>query len=411
MEYIKRHLEKEVLKASKDYPVVLVCGQRQVGKTTMLYNIKQKSANYITFDDAKDRKLAMTDPELLIEKYKTPLIIDEFQRAPKVLLAIKKKVDDNTLNNKKSNGLYWLTGSQKFKMMKNISESLAGRIAVIDMSSLTSREICDKDPLVFGSNLNQLKKQYNKDKNYIDINAIFKKIYLGGMPKIIASKVDRNNYYMDYINTYLERDIRELSQVGNIDTFNDFLIYMAARTSQELKYDDISKHLGISAPTAKAWVSILETTGVIHILKPYSNNITKRLIKTPKVYFMDTGLCAYLCGYESSKSLQNGPMNGAIFETYIVTEIIKGYLNSRTRMNLYYYRDIDKKEIDLLVVKDNTITPIEIKLNKYPTDANKNFNALKKFKMKINKGIIICLADDFIPYDKNTDICPASALL
>ena len=411
MNYLHRHLEKEVLKASKYYPVVLVCGQRQVGKTTMLYNIKNKSRNYITLDDSKDRKLAKNDPELLIEKYKTPLIIDEFQRAPKLLLAIKKKVDEDILMKKKSNGIYWLTGSQKFKMMKNVSESLAGRIAVIDMSSLTSREIYNKELLIFDGNLNKLKKRYNKNTDYVDIEKLYKRIFLGGMPRLVSSKIDRNNYYMDYINTYLERDIKELSQVGNLDTFNDFLVYMAARTAQELKYDDISKNLGISAPTAKAWVSILETTGVIYILRPYSNNITKRLVKTPKVYFMDTGLCTYLCGYESSKSLQNGPMNGSIFETYVITEIIKGYLNGRKRLNLYYYRDIDKKEIDLLIVKDNTIVPIEIKRNKYPEDASKNFSVLKKFKMKLSKGIIICLSDDFIPYDKNSDICPISAII
>ena len=231
------------------------------------------------------------------------------------------------------------------------------------------------------------------------------------MPEVIASKIDRNNYYMDYINTYIERDIKELSQVGNLDSFNDFLIYMAARTSQELKYEDISKNIGISAPTAKAWVSILERTGLIYILKPYHNNITKRLVKTPKVYFMDTGLCSYLCSYDTSKSLQNGAMSGAIFETYVVTEIIKSYINRREKMDLYYYRDIDKKEIDLLIVKNGKVTPVEIKKSKSPENPTKNFSALTKLKMKINKGIIICMVDDFIPYDKQNELFPVSALL
>ena len=409
--YIKRHIEKEVIKASKAYPVVMVCGQRQVGKSTMLFNIKNKKTNYITLDDMNIRKLAKKDPELLLETYKAPLIIDEFQRAPNILLSIKKIIDKNRLSNNKSNGLYWLTGSQKFKMMKNVSESLAGRIAVLDMSSLTSREIYNKPCIIFDGSLYRFKKEYNYKKDYLDVDKIYKKIFLGGMPEIIASKIDRNNYYMDYINTYIERDIKELSQVGNLDSFNDFLIYMAARTSQELKYEDISKNIGISAPTAKAWVSILERTGLIYILKPYHNNITKRLVKTPKVYFMDTGLCSYLCSYDTSKSLQNGAMSGAIFETYVVTEIIKSYINRREKMDLYYYRDIDKKEIDLLIVKNGKVTPVEIKKSKSPENPTKNFSALTKLKMKINKGIIICMVDDFIPYDKQNELFPVSALL
>ena len=409
--YIKRHIEKEVIKASKAYPVVMVCGQRQVGKSTMLFNIKNKKTNYITLDDMNIRKLAKKDPELLLETYKAPLIIDEFQRAPNILLSIKKIIDKNRLSNNKSNGLYWLTGSQKFKMMKNVSESLAGRIAVLDMSSLTSREIDNKPCIIFDGSLYRFKKEYNYKKDYLDVDKIYKKIFLGGMPEIIASKIDRNNYYMDYINTYIERDIKELSQVGNLDSFNDFLIYMAARTSQELKYEDISKNIGISAPTAKAWVSILERTGLIYILKPYHNNITKRLVKTPKVYFMDTGLCSYLCSYDTSKSLQNGAMSGAIFETYVVTEIIKSYINRREKMDLYYYRDIDKKEIDLLIVKNGKVTPVEIKKSKSPENPTKNFSALTKLKMKINKGIIICMVDDFIPYDKQNELFPVSALL
>ena len=411
MAYIKRHLEKEIIKAGKTYPIVMVCGQRQVGKTTMLYNIKSKKMGYITLDDANVRRIAKKDPELLLENYGTPLIIDEFQRAPKILLAIKKYVDELKLKKNKAQGLYWITGSQKFKMMKNVSESLAGRIAVMDMSSLTSKEIRKKPEFFFDGNLSKLKKIYNPNKDYVDVKKVYEKIFAGGMPEIIANKVDRNNYYMDYVNTYLERDIKELSQVGNLDTFNDFLIYIASRTAQELKYEEISKNLGISAPTAKAWVTILERTGIIYILRPYSKNITKRLVKTPKVYFMDTGLCAYLSGYDTVKSLQNGNMSGAIFETYVVTEIIKSYLNSRKKLNLFYYRDIDKKEIDLLIVNGDSIIPIEIKKSKSPENATKNFSVLNKFKMEVEKGIIICLARDFIPYDKTSEICPVGAIL
>ncbi len=409
--YIERHLEKEVKKASRFYPVVLVCGQRQVGKSTMLYKIKEKSRNYVTFDDNAIRRLAKKDPDLFFETYKPPLIIDEFQRVPSILITLKKIIDNKKLKGKKTNGLYWLTGSQKFKMMKNVSESLAGRIAILEMSSLSSREISKKSSLVFDGDIKKLKINYNPNKDYVDISKLYKKIFTGGLPKIVSTKINRNNYYMDYINTYLERDIKELSQVGHLDTFYDFLVYMAARTSNELKYDEISKNLGISAPTAKQWVSILERTGAIFILKPYSNNITKRLVKTPKIYFMDTGLVAYLCGWDSPKTLQNGAMSGEIFETYVISEIVKGYLNNRAKMDLYYYRDIDKKEIDLLIVKNGSITPIEIKKNKNPDDATKNFDVLNKFKMNVKKGSIICMSEEFIPYDRKADLCPVSSIL
>ena len=409
--YIKRHLEKEVKKASKFYPVVMVCGQRQVGKSTMLYKIKDAKRNYITFDDNAIRRLAKVDPDLFFETYKPPLIIDEFQRMPDILITLKKIVDARRLKNKKSNGLYWLTGSEKFKMMKNVSESLAGRVAVLEMSSLCSREINNSSSFVFDGNVDKLKKSYNFNRDYVDANKLYNKIFMGGMPKIVATKINRDNYYMDYINTYLERDIKELSQVGNLDTFYDFLVYMAARTSQELIYEEISKNIGISAPTAKQWVSILERTGVIFILKPYSNNITKRLVKTPKVYFMDTGLVAYLCGWDSPRTLQNGAMSGAIFETYVISEIVKGYLNNRKKLDLYYYRDIDKREIDLLIVKNDYVIPIEIKKSKNPDDATKNFHVLNKFKMKQKKGIIICMTEQFCPYDRQAELCPVSALL
>lgn len=296
-------------------------------------------------------------------------------------------------------------------MMKNVSESLAGRIAILEMLSLSSREISKKSSLVFDGDIKKLKINYNPNKDYVDISKLYKKNFTGRLPKIVSTEINRNNYYMDYINTYLERDIKELSQVGHLDTFYDFLVYMAARTSNELKYDEISKNLGISAPTAKQWVSILERTGAIFILKPYSNNITKRLVKTPKIYFMDTGLVAYLCGWDSPKTLQNGAMSGEIFETYVISEIVKGYLNNRAKMDLYYYRDIDKKEIDLLIVKNGSITPIEIKKNKNSDDATKNFDVLNKFKTNVKKGSIICMSEEFIPYDRKADLCPVSSIL
>ncbi len=407
--YIKRHLESEILKASKYYPVVMVCGQRQVGKSTMLNHIREENRRYVSLDDMNARRLAETDPELFFETYGLPILIDEFQRVPSILLEIKKIVDEKAINGEESEGLFWLTGSQKFKMMQNVSESLAGRIAVFDLAGLSTAEIENRQSDLFKPNLNDIKKRIktSTDKN---IHDIFELIFKGSMPKIITTDIERDRYYSDYVNTYLERDIKELAQVGKLNEFYDFLVFMAARTSQELKYSEISSAIGISAPTAKAWVSILERSGVIYILHPYSTNITKRLVKTPKMYFMDTGLASYLCRWPNAETLENGAMDGAFFETYVVTEIVKSYYNAGKRPDLYYYRDIDGKEIDLLIVEGNDIYPIEIKKSKNPSNPDKNFSVLNKLKMNIKTGLVICMANELLPFNRDTWFCPVKIL-
>lgn len=407
--YIKRHLEDEILKASKYYPVVMVCGQRQVGKSTMLNHIKEENRKYVSLDDMNARRLAEIDPELFFETYGLPILIDEFQRVPSILLEIKKIVDEKALNGEENNGLFWLTGSQKFKMMQNVSESLAGRIAVFDLAGLSTSEIENRPRDLFKPNLDDIKNRIktSKDKN---IHNIFDIIFKGSMPKIITTDIERDRYYSDYVNTYLERDIKELAQVGKLNEFYDFLVFMAARTAQELKYSEISSAIGVSAPTAKAWVSILERSGVIYILHPYFTNITKRLVKTPKVYFMDTGLAAYLCRWPNAETLENGAMDGAFFETYVVTEIVKSYYNAGKHPDLYYYRDIDGKEIDLLIVEGNNIYPIEIKKSKNPLNPDKNFSVLNKLKMNIKTGLVICMADELLPFKRDIWLCPAKIL-
>ena len=406
--YISRNMEKSILKASDDYPVIMVCGQRQVGKSTMLNHIKENNRKYVSFDDRNTRRLAETDPILFFETYGYPILIDEFQKVPTILETIKDIIDKLGYENKPNNGLFWLTGSQKFQMMKNISESLAGRVAVFEMSSLSQREIENKSQKLFDPNLEDIKKQ---KFIYKDVKEIYQRIFNGGMPKIIASKVDREKYYSDYINTYLERDIKELSSVGKLNEFYDFLVFMAARTGQELKYDEISKQIGVSAPTIKRWVSLLERSGIIFILHPYYSKVTDRLVKTPKVYFMDTGLAAYLCRWPNAETLQNGNMDGAFFETFVVSEIVKSYYNSGKPINnLYYYRDIDKKEIDLLIVGANCIYPIEIKKSKEPNKPDANLYVLDKFKMEIKPELVICMCEEVIPYNKNCYLVPVSII-
>ena len=407
--YIKRHLEQQIRQASKYYPVVMVCGQRQVGKSTMLHHIKGQDRRYVTLDDGNARRIALTDPALFFEMYRSPLLIDEFQRVPSILLEIKRIIDQKALNGEEDAGMFWLTGSQKFKMMLDVSESLAGRVAVFDMAGLSAAEIEGRPDGLFHPDIGSLRKRLATAKQK-DIHRIYEDIFRGGMPKLRSTDLDRDRYYMDYVNTYLERDVKELSQVGKLDAFYNFLVYMAARTGQELRYDEIARSIGVSAPTAKSWVTILERSGVIYLLHPYASNITKRLVKTPKMYFMDTGLAAYLCRWPDAATLENGAMDGAFLETWVVTEIIKSYYNAGKPVDLYYYRDIDKKEIDLLIVNADGISPVEIKKAKYPSDADKNFLVLQKLKTPLKPALVICMADELIPYSRDTYLCPVSLI-
>ncbi len=407
--YIKRHLEEQVLEVSRYYPVVMVCGQRQVGKSTMLSHIREPERRYVTLDDGNARRLAETDPALFFETYGYPLLIDEFQRVPSILLEMKKLVDRRALDGEDNSGMYWLTGSQKFRMMQGISESLSGRAAVFDLSGLSAAEIEGRPAGMFRPDLDSLRERmkYHVPK---DIHRVYEDIFRGGMPRLRSADLSRDRYYMDYVNTYMERDIRDLAQVGKLSSFYDFLVCMAARTAQELRYDEIAGIVGVSAPTVKSWVSILERSGVIYILRPYASDITKRLVKTPKMYFMDTGLAAYLCRWPSADTLEKGAMDGAFFETYAVTEIVKSCFNAGRSADLYYYRDIDKKEVDLLMIEGDKLYPIEIKKGKEPAHADRNFSVLQKFSMDVQPGLILCMSDDLIPYSRNAWYCPVSVL-
>lgn len=396
-------MESKVKELSKQYPVVMVYGQRQVGKSTMLHHIMEPNRRYVTLDNIRARQLAQTDPELFLETFGYPLLIDEFQREPSILIEIKRIVDQKKMNGDECNGMFWLTGSQKFKMMSGVSESLAGRVGILELAGLSENEIEGNEAKVFKPNIDALKKQKPKNSN---IHKIYEKIFRGSMPEVVINKVDREQYYQDYINTYLERDIKELSGVGKLNEFANFLIFMAARTGQELNYSEISKAIGISAVTAKEWISILERSGVIYILRPYFNNITKRLVKKPKVYFMDTGLASYLCRWPNAEVLENSNMDGAFFETYVITEIVKSHLNAGLDSHLYYYRDVDGKEIDLLMVDADTIYPIEIKKAKNPENAEKNFKVINKLDKKLGTGLIICTCDELMPCSRDVWYCP-----
>ena len=335
-------------------------------------------------------------------------MIDEFQRVPSILLAIKDIVDNAQYNGENPNGMFWLTGSQKFVMMKNISETLAGRVAVFSLLPLSQREIDGKESEPFCPEIEALK---SKDYENKTLSNTFERIFQGGMPKLLSDKtLDRDLYFSSYMDTYIERDVSALEQVGKLDEFRALVTYLAANTAQELKYESISRDIGVSAPTVKEWVTILQRSGIIYILRPYYNNINRRLVKTPKCYFLDTGLAAYLTRWPTYETLMNGNASGAFFETFVVGEILKSYYNCGKEPNIYYYRDIDKKEIDLLMVGSNQVFPIEIKKSKTPSEADKNFSVLDKLGLKVMPGLVLCMADEFFPIKREVWLCPITMI-
>ena len=399
--YIKRDLEKIVINASKAFPVVLVTGPRQVGKTTMLEKLSDNNRTYVTLDNPLLRELAINDPALFLQRYTPPLLIDEIQYAPELLPHIKMYVDTN-----KKKGDFWITGSQMFHLIKNVSESLAGRVAVINMLGLSTNEIMNESGLPYTTNISGLIEKFKSAKK-LNLKQVFDRIFKGSMPALYETEQELEMFYYSYLNTYIQRDIKQLTQVANEMDFMRFMVCCGARTGQVLNMADLARDSGVSAPTAKNWLSILVSSGIVTLVEPYFNNAIKRAVKSPKLYFLDTGLCAYLTKWSSSETLEASAMSGAFFESYVVSEIIKSYYNSGRRPPIYYYRDKDKKEIDLIIEQDSVLYPIEIKKSASPkSDAVKYFSVLENTGKSVGEGNVICLADDVIPIDSKNSIVP-----
>lgn len=401
--YIKRSMEETVLNIQSSFPVLLVTGPRQVGKTTMLKKLADENRQYVTLDDPLLRELAVTDPVLFLQRFEPPVIIDEIQYAPELLPYIKMYVDKTM-----KKGDFWLTGSQMFHLMKNVSESLAGRVGILNMLGLSNNELMNQESRPFSTKPEKIMSKLKIAKP-LKLNEIFEIIYKGSMPALYADKnISTDIFFSSYVQTYLQRDVKDLTQVGDELTFLRFLSSIAARTSQMVNYSDMAKDTGISAPTAKQWLSILVSSGIVAIVEPYFNNALKRIIKSPKMYFLDTGLCAYLTKWTSAEVLEAGAMSGAFFESWVVSEIFKSYCNLGKRPPIFYYRDKDQREIDLIIYENNTLYPIEIKKSSNPTkDAIKHFNVFSNTSINVGNGSIICLSNDLIPIDKSNWIVPA----
>ncbi len=403
MDYITRNLEKVVNQVTKEYPVVLVTGPRQVGKTTMLQKLMDGTdRGYVTLDDLNERNLAKTDPELFLQLHKPPVLIDEVQYAPELFSYIKMYADKNH-----EPGAFWLTGSQVFKLMQGVGESLAGRVAVLSLTSLSQAEISGGEMKPFMIDMEALSAR-TKERKEADVKEIFERIYKGSMPAIVSGGNSNSQiFYSSYLATYIERDVRELSDSIDSLKFMRFITAIAARCGQMLNIAEIARDADINQPEAKRWLGILETLGIIFYLHPYSNNLLKRLVKTPKLYFYDTGLVCYLTKWSSAETLESGAMNGAILENYVVSEIMKTYINCGMEPYLYYYRDKDAKEIDIVLEHDGVLNPIEIKKTSNPgTELTKVFHLLDKSSVPRSKGAVVCMKPALGAIDRENYIVP-----
>ncbi len=415
--YIKRTVEDLIKKNAGSFPCVAIYGPRQVGKSTTCDVLYGDDFKQVNLDNLADRSISIQDPARFLDTYGWPLIIDEVQKAPPLLDEIKARIDLQRKiwrrADEKPKLMYVLTGSSRFELAKLISESLAGRTGMIEMGYLDQNEVLGREEFPFTADKNLLLERARKKKGAARTRAeLFDDIYRGYMPSVINGESDREVFYPAYIDSYIEKDIKTIIRPENEIRFRDFLRVMAFRTAQQVVYSDIGGMLGIDANTVKSWISILISSGMAILLQPYMSSINRRIVKAPKFYFLDTGLVAALCGWPSGKMIMEGAMSGAFFETYCVAEIVKNLRNHGKRIEdvLFYYRDIDQKEIDLLYVEANAIFPMEIKKSANPTKPTKNWNVLQKYDMKILPGLIIDTTEMMRPVNEVAFSYPADWL-
>jgi hypothetical protein len=408
MKYITRELERKFRQMDGFFKVVLVTGARQVGKTTMLRHLAEGTdRTYVTLDDLMARELAQNDPVLFFQTYKPPILIDEVQHAPQLFERIKLMCDST-----EETGLFWLTGSQQYNMMKHVRETLAGRIGIAELYSLSQHEkqgVFFDNPLDFS--LQNLQERQSK-LPYNDITGVFEHIWRGGMPQVQnADEEMRQEYYNSYVDTYLMRDVAEVGGITDSAKFMKFLKACAALTAEQVNYKTLASAADISEPTAKDWTRILEGLGIVYLLQPYSNNELKRLVKTPKLYFCDTGLAAYLSMWLTRDTLMNGAASGHYYENYVVSELLKNYAYGKSKANLSYYRDSNAKEIDVFAELDGFIHPLEIKKSASPDRKEvKKYELLDKASIPRGNGGIVCMCERVIPIDEKNSFIPSNLI-
>lgn len=413
MTYLQRTLGKHIADANQQFPVLMLTGPRQVGKTTLLKSLcavtgaaaDAPERRYVTLDNPLLLALARDEPALFLQRFPPPVLIDEIQYAPGLLPLIKEAVDAHG-----GKGLFWLTGSQPFHLMRNVSESLAGRVAVMHLQGLSLGERMGQGassvPFLPDGVMDRVLEH---DLAQTSLQWMFEHIWRGSFPALShADAPDRDLFYSSYLQTYLQRDVRDLAQVGDLSVFTRFVRSAAARTAQLLNLTDMARDVGVAPNTARHWLSVLQASGLVWLLEPHHTNLSKRLVKTPKLYFLDTGLAAYLTEWSTASTLEAGAMSGAIFETWVVSEMLKSWWHNGKQAPFYYYRDKDQKEIDVLIVRDGRLYPVEIKKTGQPgKDAVRHFGVLNKLGFDVARGAVICLAPERLPITGEADAIPA----
>lgn len=407
MAYIQRELERKFLRLNDFFKVILVTGARQVGKTTMLRHLASEDRTYVTLDNSMARELAKSDPVLFFQTYKPPVLIDEVQKAPELFEQIKIICDESD-----EKGLIWLTGSEQFEMMKNVRETLAGRIGILELYSLSERE---KSGVIFDDELDfsfdaLRSRQRQLPKN--DVIKVFESIWEGGMPQVQGVDGElRQEYFNSYIDTYLMRDVTEAGGITDSVKFRRFLSGCASLVSEQVNYRTLAEAADISPSTAKQWLSVLEGLHIVYLLEPYSNNALKRLSKTPKLYFCDTGLCTYLSMWLTPDTLRNGAASGHFYENYVVMELVRNYAYAKSKANITYYRDSNLKEIDVFVEENNVIHPLEIKKSASPDRREvKKYDVLDRASLNRGAGGIICMCEEPMPIDENNSFISSNLI-
>jgi len=408
LQYHPRTLAATIHSVSAHFPVLLLTGPRQVGKTTLLEHCSGPARRRVTLDDLDQRDLARRDPKLFLQRHPPPVLIDEVQYAPELLSVIKMTVDST-----QQPGQFWLTGSQKFRLMQGISESLAGRAAVLDLLGLSRAEIAGhaEDARPFLPTATWLSSA-RAGAEPLALPDVYRAIWRGSLPRAaLDPSMPLEVFFSSYLQSYVQRDVRALARVGDELVFQRFVRAAAARTGQLLNYADLARDVDVDQKTAKHWLAILEASGLVFLLPPWHSNLTKRLVKTPKLYFLDTGLCAYLTQWTSPESLEAGAMSGHILETYVVGEILKSWWHNGRRAPLHFYRDRDGREIDLIIEQDDHLYPVEIKRTATPRrNVTTAFDRLDGLGPERGAGAVICLCESDVPLSDDATAIPVGYL-
>ncbi|MCU0223980.1 MAG: ATP-binding protein [Acidobacteria bacterium] len=405
--FLPRLLEAPLLESSSGFPALLLTGARQVGKTTLLQHAAEREGRarrVVSLDEFGPRGAALEDPELFLQRYPPPVLIDEVQHAPRLLEALKPAIDRGA-----PAGSYWLSGSQPLPLMRGVSESLAGRVGVLALFGLSLAE---------RSGWPQPGPPFRPDRPthaaapQLGLLELFERILQGGLPRLAHSDAPPREVYLDsYLQTYIERDVRLLSPIGDLARFQRFLRVAAFRVGQLLNVADMARDVGVAPSTAHEWLHLLEATGQVYLLRPYFENIGKRQIKSPKLYFLDTGIAAHLAGWSAAEPASRGAMAGALFENLVVTEILKSYRHRGREAPIWYFRDKERHEVDLLVAEDGLLFPVEAKLTASPGPEDiAGYRALQRAGAPLGPGAVICLVPDRTPLGRELDAVPVTEL-